>query len=407
MRRGEAVTDTMHAEKTLTLSDFDFEFPEELVAQSPVGERDSSRLLLRTAAGTVAHHRFSQLPELLPERSLIIVNDTSVLQSRLHGFLKTGARVEIFLLEALPDNRPDHAEVTWRALAKPLKKLRQGAEILFPPLQAGGNNARPVTGRIIAIEPPAADGEVPAVRISFSPPAGHGPFNFMAWLDHAGETPLPPYIHREQGDDARKPGDRQRYETVYANMRGSVAAPTAGLHFTPGLLQRLQDAGHEIAKVTLHVGGGTFLPVRQEEVSRHVMHTERFLVPAKTLQMIDAARTDKRAVICTGTTSFRSVESLFRLSAEKNSSPESLADVWHPTQLYVYPRFRGDRYQSLATDGLITNFHQPKSTLFMLVSALIGLDEAQAMYREAIAKAYRLFSYGDASLLLLRDPARS
>lgn len=390
----------MHEDENLTLSDFDFEFPPELVAQSPAGERDSSRLLLRSSAGTCAHHKFSELPGLLPERSLILVNDTSVLQSRLHGFLRTGARIEIFLLEALQSEGP----ATWRAMAKPLKKLREGAEILFPPLPGEGKSGRPVTGRILSIEEPTAEGEVPAIRISFAAHEGRKDFDFMAWLDQAGETPLPPYIRREQGEDSRKTGDRQRYETVYAKTRGSVAAPTAGLHFTPALIQQLKDAGHDIARVTLHVGGGTFLPVRQEDVSRHVMHAEKFMVPEETVKSILAARAARRAVICTGTTSFRSVESLFQLAAEKNTSAETLAGLWHPTRLFIYPRNRRDIYRPLVTDGLITNFHQPKSTLFMLISALTGLDQAHAMYREAIRQSYRLFSYGDASLLLLRDP---
>ncbi len=386
----------MHDGKNLVLSDFDFDFPEELVAQSPIGERDSARLLLRNPEGSIAHHRFSELAHLLPSQSLIIVNDTSVLQSRLHGFLPTGARIEIFLLEAIQD---DHF-VTWRALAKPLKKLRVGAEIHFPVIAGRTGNAVAVCGTIAGIETPINNGEVPAVKISFQQFRPGDENDFMAWLDEVGETPLPPYIHREQGGDERTPGDRQRYETVYANARGSVAAPTAGLHFTGKLLDAIKNAGHQVARVTLHVGGGTFLPVRQDDVSRHVMHSEKFLVPKEALELIVTARASGRAVICTGTTSFRTVESLFKLAREKNIDVAELAGIWHPTELFIYPKTRLDRFRPLVADGLITNFHQPKSTLFMLISALIGLDEAHTMYKEAIRKSYRLFSYGDASLLL-------
>lgn len=393
----------MHEENFLKLSDFDFDFPAELVAQTPAAERDSSRLLVHAADGAISHHQFSDLPAVLPAGSVLVLNDTSVLQSRLHGFLKTGARIEIFLLEPLPAQEPS---VIWRALAKPLKKLKVGSEILFAPVGTSASVVRdpraPVTGQILAIEEPAADGEVPAVQITFSPGRGTDGFDFHRWLEEAGETPLPPYIHRKAGDKETATTDRGRYETVYAASKGSVAAPTAGLHFTTGLLGRLRNLGHGTVPVTLHVGGGTFLPVRQEDVALHQMHHEKFLIPRESLAGIIEAKKSGRPIICVGTTAFRCVEGLFSMAAESGVDPASLAGQWHATNLFIYPRNRHDRFQPRVADGLVTNFHQPKSTLFMLVSALVGLDEAHRMYREAIDLRYRLFSYGDGSLLLFR-----
>lgn len=397
----------MHNEGFLKLADFDFDFPAELVAQTPAPERDSSRLLVHTGDGRIGHHKFSDLPLLLPKDSLLVLNDTSVLQSRLHGFLKTGARIEIFLLEPLASGD----NPVWRALAKPLKKLKEGSEILLPPpglaATGTGDSRSPVRAQIMKVEKPAAEGEVPAVHIGFSPPPGTSNFDFYRWLELVGETPLPPYIHRKPGDRAFATADRARYETIYASQRGSVAAPTAGLHFTAGLLGKLRDHGHQTVAVTLHVGGGTFLPVRQEDVTLHQMHHEKFTMSQPVLAAIEDAKRDGRPVICVGTTAFRCVESLFAKAKEGGVAPATLAGRWHATNLFVYPKTRRDKFAPAIADGIVTNFHQPKSTLFMLVSALIGLDEAHRMYRVAIEQRYRLFSYGDGSLLLFQGTSKA
>ncbi|NDE13621.1 tRNA preQ1(34) S-adenosylmethionine ribosyltransferase-isomerase QueA [bacterium] len=377
--------------QSLKLSDFDYEFPEELVAQQPAANRDNSRLLVRTADGLIEHRVFNELPSCLPTGTLIILNDTSVLQSRLHGFLRTGARVEIFLLEPT-------SGTSWRAMAKPLRKLRVGTEVLFSNDEAG--HRAEVIGVVRQIED-ARDGEVPSIQIEFSTGGNRRDFNFFQWLDQNGETPLPPYIRRD--DKHRKnPEDRARYETVFARVKGSVAAPTAGLHFTPGVLDALRKAGCETATVTLHVGGGTFLPVRQEEISGHPIHREYFMVPLATVEMIRRAKESGRPVCCVGTTSFRALESLWLSAREKRVVPETLADEWHGTNLYIFPRSIDDRYNPAVADAMITNFHQPKSTLLMMISAVIGLKNLKLMYAEAIKEKYRLFSYGDSSLLMLR-----
>lgn len=375
----------------LRLSDFDFDVPAELIAQQPTDRRDESRLLVRAADGGISHRIFRDLPSCLPPGTLIILNDTSVLQSRLHGFLRTGARIEIFLLEPI-------GSLTWRAMAKPLKKLNEGTEVMFT--GGPGPGRVEVTGVVRRIEA-APEGEVPAIQIEFRPANPGADFDFFQWLDSHGETPLPPYIHRD-ASNLRDPADKSRYETVFAKVKGSVAAPTAGLHFTPEVLEGLRQSGCEIAAVTLHVGGGTFLPVRQEDVSGHPIHREHFMVPRSTIELIERAKAAGNPVCCVGTTSFRTVESLWRMAAEKNVSPASLADQWHGTNLFIFPKFEDDRYAPRVADAMVTNFHQPKSTLFMMISALIGLKNAKLMYEEAISRRYRLFSYGDSSLLLLK-----
>ncbi len=382
--------------KPLKLSDFDYDFPSELVAQKPADVRDESRLLVRGADGTIGHRVFKDLPRCLPEKTLLILNDTSVLQSRLHGFLPTGARVEIFLLEQV-------SGLTWKAMAKPLRKLRTGSVLLFPGenKQPSVSSGHPVRGIVKNIEV-ASEGEVPLIEIEFNGDAKLGPFDFFAWLEQAGETPLPPYIRRDYLH-LRDPEDRSRYETVFAKVKGSVAAPTAGLHFTKVVLEDLAKSGIKIAPVTLHVGGGTFLPVRQEEVEKHPIHTEFFMVPAETVSAIISAKKSAMTICCVGTTSFRAIESLWKMSSERGVAPEELAGQWHDTNLFIHPRSAEERFHPHVVDAILTNFHQPKSTLFMLISALIGLENAKSTYNSAIQKGYRLFSYGDSTLLFLHS----
>lgn len=369
----------------LKLSDFDYEFPLELVAQQPVSNRDESRLLVYPANGKIEHRVFRDLPSVLPSGTLVLLNDTSVLQSRLHGFLRTGARIEIFLLEPTGPQ-------SWRAMAKPLKKLREGTEVLF-----GGSRHGEVSAIVRKIEV-APDGEVPSIQVEFKAPGNITGFDFFQWLDETGETPLPPYIHREN-KVRRNAEDRSRYETVFARVKGSVAAPTAGLHFTPSLIAALQKAGCDTATITLHVGGGTFLPVRQEDISGHQIHRESYMVPAATMSKILEAKREGRPICCVGTTSFRAIESFWLESVKNNQPVMEMAGEWRETALFIRPETSADRYKPHVAEFLITNFHQPKSTLLMLVSALVGFDETRRIYRDAIAERYRLFSYGDSSLL--------
>lgn len=380
----------------LKLADFDYDYPPELVAQKPADIRDESRLLVRKADGTIGHRIFKDLPRCLPEKTLLILNDTSVLQSRLHGFLPTGARVEIFLLEQVTG-------LTWRAMAKPLRKLHAGTVILFSGEKKDSSvpKGHLVKGIIKKIED-APEGEVPCIEIEFTADSTFAHFDFFSWLEQIGETPLPPYIRR---DDLhrRDPGDRARYETVFAKVKGSVAAPTAGLHFTKSVLEDLSKSGIRQVPVTLHVGGGTFLPVRQEEVEKHPIHTEFFMVPAETVSAVLSAKKSGMSICCVGTTSFRALESLWKMSSDRGISPEELAGQWHETSLFIHPRTAEERFHPLVADAILTNFHQPKSTLFMLISALIGLGNAKAMYATAIQKCYRLFSYGDSTLLFFHD----
>lgn len=380
----------------LKLADFDYEFPPELVAQKPAEVRDESRLLVRRADGTIGHRIFKDLPRCLPEKTLLVLNDTSVLQSRLHGFLPTGARVEIFLLEQV-------SGLTWRAMAKPLRKLRQGTMILFSgeKKDTPEPNSQLVRGIVRKIEK-APDGEVPCLEIEFTGDQKSGRLDFFSWLERVGETPLPPYIPRDNLH-RRDPEDRSRYETVFAKVKGSVAAPTAGLHFTKVVLEDLAKSGIQLASVTLHVGGGTFLPVRQEEVEKHPIHKEFFMVPLETVSAVLSAKKSGATICCVGTTSFRAIESLWKMSDERGIPPEELAGQWHETSLFIHPRSIEDRFHPLVADAILTNFHQPKSTLFMLISALIGLENAKSMYASAIQKRYRLFSYGDSTLLFLHD----
>ena len=223
------------------------------------------------------------------------------------------------------------------------------------------------------------------------------------WLKLYGTVPLPPYIQRSRSSSAQQQElDRQRYQTVYATRRGSVAAPTAGLHFTASIFDRLKAKGISTGKVCLHVGAGTFLPVKADNVEEHVMHSEPYLIPRNTWQLICATKSQGKPVIAVGTTSFRSLEAFARLANVDQTLPlESQTGQWHETNLFVYPKFQEDRYKSKVVDGLVTNFHQPCSTLLMLIAALIGLDEVKRLYGEAVAQGYRFLSYGDSSLLWL------
>jgi S-adenosylmethionine:tRNA ribosyltransferase-isomerase len=348
----------------LDVADFDFHLPEELIAQEPAAERGGSRLLmLDRAGGRVSHHRFSDLPFLLTPGDLLVVNDTRVFPARLIGTrLPGGGAAECFLVH--PAAEPD----TWIALVHPGQRLRETSRMRFEG-----------AGRVLHAE---------VLGRHF-----HGRRTVRLWtddgssvretIDAIGHVPLPPYIKRP--DTA---ADRVRYQTVYARARGSIAAPTAGLHFTPQILDELQRRGIGWATVTLHVGYGTFQPVRVERVEDHRVEGEHYAVTPETASAITRARREARRVIAVGTTTTRTLEAL-AVTPAGEVLPGS-----GETTLFIYPGFR-----FRIVSGLITNFHLPKSSLLMLVAAFAGRERVLAAYREAIAERYRFYSYGDAMFI--------
>lgn len=336
-------------------TDFSFELPEELIAQHPPAERGKSRLMVLSRAERRREHRMAaDLPELLEPGSLLVFNDSRVRKARLFGVSDaTGGEAEFLLLEKLGPCR-------WRTMAKRAKRRRAGSRYRF-----GLEGAEGVSAEI--------DGE-------------EGEFRFLRfdrdiddlWLDRHGHVPLPPYIKRSDGAE-----DDERYQTVYARNTGSAAAPTAGLHFTEELLGRLDERGIERTFVTLHVGLGTFLPVRVRRLEDHAMHEESYFVSEETAAAVERAKAEGRPVVAVGTTSVRTLESAWR--------DGSLARGEGRTSIFIYPGYR-----FAVVDRLFTNFHTPESTLLMLVSAFAGRDFILESYREAVAEGYRFFSYGDA-----------
>ncbi|MCI8581127.1 MAG: tRNA preQ1(34) S-adenosylmethionine ribosyltransferase-isomerase QueA [Dorea sp.] len=338
-------------------TDFYYELPEELIAQDPLEDRSSSRLLvLDRKSGAVSHHVFRKITEYLKEGDCLVINDTKVIPARLIGSkIGTGARIEVLLLKRKENN-------IWETLVKPGKKMKAGAKISF------GDGL--LTGEVIDI---VEEGNR-LIRFSFE-----GIFEEI--LDQLGQMPLPPYItHQLQ--------DKNRYQTVYAKHTGSAAAPTAGLHFTPELLRAIEERGIEIAKVTLHVGLGTFRPVKVDEITDHHMHSEFYQIDEEAAKKINRAKATGNRVICVGTTSCRTIE-----SAADESGHLKAKSGW--TDIFIYPG-----YEFRALDGLITNFHLPESTLIMLVSALAGRENVLAAYEEAVKERYRFFSFGDAMLVI-------
>ncbi len=341
--------------------DFYFDLPPELIAQTPLQRRDGSRLLtLDKETGRWAHRHFYELPDLLRPGDCLILNDSRVLParllgSRIRGDGTLGGACEVLLLIDRGDN-------VWECLVRPGKKLRTGARVSF------GENGE-LTGEVAG----EAEGGNRLVRFSYQG-------IFLEVLERLGRMPLPPYIKAELQD-------RERYQTVYARVSGSAAAPTAGLHFTPELLERIQAMGVSTGYVTLHVGLGTFRPVKEEEITDHDMHSEYCVIPQETADLINRTKARGGRVICVGTTSCRTIESW----AAEDGSMEAKAG-W--TKIFIYP---GYRFKVL--DGLITNFHLPESTLIMLVSALAGREHVLAAYQEAVRERYRFFSFGDAMFI--------
>lgn len=336
-------------------SDFMYELPEELIAQTPLERRDASRLLvLDKNTGAIEHRHFSDLPEYLRPGDCLVLNDSRVIPARLFGTRPTGGAVEVVLLRDLGGGR-------WECLTRPGKKMRPGTEAVF----GEGLSAR--------VEEVLPDGNR-ILRFTYDG-------IFLETLERLGRVPLPPYI-KAQLDDP------ERYQTVYAREPGSAAAPTAGLHFTEELLDRIRAMGVEVRFVTLHVGLGTFRPVKAENVEEHEMHSEFCTVPADTAGAINRTKQNGGRVVCVGTTSCRTLESF----AKEDGTVEP-ASGW--TNIFLYP---GCQFK--CTDALVTNFHLPGSTLVMLVSALAGREHILHAYREAVAERYRFFSFGDAMLIL-------
>jgi len=371
----------------LTKKDFQFELPEHLIAHQALVQRDSARLMVRSTSGTLSDHIVSDLADLLPSDSLLILNNTKVFPSRIVGTLESGGQVEIFLLKALPSSATSETS-SWVALGKPIKKLKAGKAINF-------GHGLHATIKLQNNQ----DSASPTVEVAFN----KSTTGVHDWLSIYGIVPLPPYIKRDVLVPAAESVDTERYQTVYADSVGSVAAPTAGLHFTSDLITQLRNRGIEIANTCLHVGAGTFLPVKSDIISEHNMHFESYSVPASTVASMQQAIKLKRPILAVGTTSFRSLESLTIMHPNfLHLDPVTIGGTWQETDLFVFPKTRQDRYHSKIFDGIVTNFHQPESTLLMLISALVGYDEILRAYRWAIEREYRFYSYGDSSLLWLK-----
>ena len=337
-------------------SDFYYDLPQELIAQTPIAQRDASRLMtLDRVSGAVGHHHFHDLPEFLRPGDCLILNDSRVLPARLLGHrLPGGGACEVLLLI-------DKGEGTWECLVRPGRKMKPGTRLSF------------------------GDGELTA-EVTEELPGGNRLVHFeyegifLEVLERLGKMPLPPYIREELQD-------RERYQTVYSRVLGSAAAPTAGLHFTPELLEKIQAMGVGVGYVTLHVGLGTFRPVKEEEITDHEMHSEYCVISQETADLINRTKAAGGRCICVGTTSCRTLESW---AAEDGTMTASAG--W--TDIYIYP---GYRFKVM--DGLITNFHLPESTLIMLVSAFAGREHVLAAYEEAVRERYRFFSFGDAMFI--------
>ena len=336
-------------------SDFWFDLPEELIAQTPLEKRDQSRLLhLDKKTGAIEHTHFYHLPDYLHPGDCLVMNDSRVLPARLIGARESGGSVELLLLRDLGGNR-------WECLSRPGRKTRPGQEIIFG------------SGELKAVVEEVTAGGNRIVRFEYEG-------IFLEILESLGKMPLPPYIKAEIDDP-------ERYQTVYSRELGSAAAPTAGLHFTPELLQQLREKGVKLAYVTLHVGLGTFRPVKEDRIEDHEMHSEFCMIPEETARAVNSTKAEGGRIIAVGTTSCRTLESF----AAADGSLQA-ASGW--TDIFIYPG-----YSFRCIDALITNFHLPESTLIMLVSALAGRENILRAYQTAVENRYRFFSFGDAMLI--------
>ena len=340
----------------MKVTEFDYELPEELIAQTPIKKRDESRLMvLNRKEQTIEHKIFKDIIDYLKPGDVLVRNNTKVIPARLFGKKETGAKVEFLLLNNIEND-------IWEAIVRPGNKLHVGTKVIF------GDGI--LEAKILEIMP----GGTRKVEFKYE-----GIFNEI--LDKIGLMPLPPYIHETLKE-------KDRYQTVYAKYEGSAAAPTAGLHFTPELLEKIKEKGVEIANVTLHVGIGTFRPVKEDTVEAHKMHSEHFYIKQEDVEKINKAKQEGRRVIAVGTTSCRVLESI---ANEKTGMVKQIED---DTEIFIYPG-----YKFKCIDGLITNFHLPQSTLLMLVSALAGKEYIMKAYKEAVKEKYRFFSFGDAMFI--------
>lgn len=341
------------------LSDFDFELPPELIAQTPTEVRTASRMMmLNRADESVRLGRFSDLATELKSGDLLVLNDTQVIPARLIGKKETGGRIEVFLVRRLA-----YCEETWVCLTKSSKVPKAGTRIIF---------AAGVEGRVT----PGGDDQLKHVVFT-------APGDIQNALDQIGRMPLPPYIDREP-----ELSDRDRYQTVFASNSGALAAPTAGLHFSQSFLQSLQESGIEIVCLTLHVGLGTFLPVRTNDVTEHTMHAEEYSISAQTAERVNRAHLEGRRVVAVGTTVTRALESAVCLQTGEVKAGTAM------TEIFIWPG-----YTFKIVDALLTNYHLPRSTLLMLVSAFAGKEFILAAYQQAVQERFRFFSYGDCMLI--------
>lgn len=336
-------------------SDFYFDLPERLIAQTPLQQRDSSRLLLLDkTSGEIQHEHFFTLPEYLKAGDCLVLNNSRVLPARLIGARASGGAVELVLLRDLGDGR-------WECLSRPGRKTKPGTELYFG------------DGELKASVESVADGGNRIVKFSYEG-------IFLEVLERLGKMPLPPYIKEELSDS-------ERYQTVYSKELGSAAAPTAGLHFTQELLKKIEDSGIKVCYVTLHVGLGTFRPVKEDDIENHEMHSEFCIIPEETAKVVSETKRSGGRVVAVGTTSCRTLESF--------SAPDgSLQPCSGWTDIFIYPG-----YSFKCVDALVTNFHLPESTLIMLVSALAGRENVLEAYKTAVENEYRFFSFGDAMFI--------
>ncbi len=340
----------------MKVSDFDFDLPEDLIAQTPINKRDNSRMLvLNSKTGKISHRHFYDVLDYLNKGDTLVLNDTKVIPARLYGVKEeTGAAIEILMLK-------DLGEDVWQCLVRPAKRVKEGTIVNF------SDKLRAECVKVLD--------------------EGIRYFKFIyegilyEILDELGEMPLPPYIHE-------KLKEKDRYQTVYAKNIGSAAAPTAGLHFTKELLEKIKAKGINIAYITLHVGLGTFRPVATEDIEKHKMHSEFYIMDEKTANILNETRKNKHKIVSVGTTSTRTLETIMNLYGTFKACHGF-------TDIFIYP---GYKFQGI--DALITNFHLPKSTLVMLVSALAGKDNIMRAYKEAIKEKYRFFSFGDSMLII-------
>ena len=340
----------------MKITEFDYELPENLIAQVPIEKRDESRLMVLDRKNkTIEHKIFKDIIDYLEPGDCLVRNNTKVIPARIYGKKETGAKVEFLLLNNIEGD-------IWETIVRPGNKLHAGTKVIF------GDGI--LTAEIIETMP----GGTRKVKFSYN-----GIFNEI--LDKIGLMPLPPYIHEDLKDN-------DRYQTVYAKYEGSAAAPTAGLHFTPELLKKIEEKGVKIANVTLHVGIGTFRPVKEENVEDHEMHVEHFYIKQEDVEKINETKKNGKRVIAVGTTSCRVLETI--ASKDNGMVKETEGD----TNIFIYPG-----YKFKCIDGLITNFHLPKSTLLMLVSALAGKDYILKAYNEAVKEKYKFFSFGDAMFI--------